>query len=76
MSASTGTVACYPCSKCGAWVPIGSLHQCLSPTPMSVPSVFGWPAVTKGCICPPGANATCEATDCPRKSRPESTYAR
>lgn len=33
-----------------------------------VPSAVSVPLRPKGCICPPGANATCEAWDCPRKT--------
>lgn len=31
------------------------------------------PPVPPGCICPPGANLTCEAPLCPRKPAPSMT---
>jgi hypothetical protein len=38
-----------------------------STTPLTQQTVTSAPP---GCICPPGANLTCQAPDCPRKPLP------
>jgi hypothetical protein len=57
------------CGVCGTVYPLNTLHSCggnrIIPSHIkySPPS----PAPQIGCICPPGANLTCENAMCPRK---------
>lgn len=56
----------YTCPVCHVWVQSGAAHSCVQTQPLGV-----WPLATipgMGCICPPGANLTCEAPHCPRKA--------
>ena len=49
------------CMKCGRVHPQGSICEPLALQPIA--SL----APVMGCICPPGANLTCENPMCPRK---------
>lgn len=49
---------------CRHGVPSAYCGMCRS---LSVPAAGPFPEV-RGCICPPGANLTCEAPLCPRRN--------
>lgn len=40
-----------------------------APQPMTVPTFPILPPQPHGCICPPGAEATCKGDFCPRRER-------
>src|SRR6185503_3636564 len=53
------------CPYCGGWYQPHRPYNPWNPVPM--PQT--WPACSpRGCICPPGAEATCQGVGCPRKA--------
>ena len=62
----TTAVANCPCPICNWWIYPGIPHYCQTHVPTAVPPTWPHPA-PYGCICPAGANLTCQAARCPRQ---------